>query len=119
MASLCQEGSDMREYLWFVITVMIVVASAAQAQPRTQEPARIFVIGCLERGGQGGFVIKDFRSGTPYRLEAKAEMLDWHVGHQLEVHGVLQSGSTSDGGTLTVESVLYISTTCSPPTPSK
>jgi hypothetical protein len=109
----------MRIYVCLVVTALIVAASAAQAQSPTPGPTTMVVIGCLERGGPGGFLIKDFRNGLPYRLEAKAETLDWHVGHHLEVHGVIQSGSSSDSPTLKVESVLYLSPTCSAPAPNK
>lgn len=78
-----------------------------------QQATSVVVIGCLEQR-QGEFLIKDFRNGAPYRLDASAKLLGWHVGHQLEVHGTLEPGSSSDA-TLKVDKVIYISTTCSPP----
>ncbi len=104
----------MRAYIWLIITALIVAAGAADSQAQSKESSKTIVIGCLERGAQGGYALKDFRNGVPYRLEGSAEMLDWHVGHYLEVYGVLQGGSAD---TLKVESVLYLSTTC--PAPSK
>ena len=101
---------------WLIIFVVIVTLTGASTpgRARAQQPASFVVIGCLEQS-QGAFVIKDFRNGTAYRLVASVETLDWHVGHQLEVHGTLEPGSSDNGATLKVDKVIYISTRCAPP----
>lgn len=91
----------------------VVVAASAQGASPSQPPAEIAIIGCLERS-QSVFMMKDYRSGTRYRLDATAELLSWHVGHELEIHGTVQSGSTGSGApTMKVASVIYLSQTCS------
>jgi hypothetical protein len=87
-------------------------AIAVTAAQGTQKPVEIVVIGCLERSGQG-FAMKDYRSGALHVLEAKPEMIDWHVGHKIEVKGTVQSGSKPESIRVKVESVAYISPTCS------
>ncbi len=76
-----------------------------------QKPAEIVAIGCLAKSGQN-FDLKDYRSGAVHRLEAKAEMIEWHVGHKIEVRGTVL-GVAQDVTRVKVESVSYISSTCS------
>jgi hypothetical protein len=90
------------------VIVAVVAASAQGNSPRGD----VVLIGCLE-GAQSGFALRDIRSGTRYRLDGTADMLGWHVGHELEVRGTLQAGS-GQMATLKVDSVVYISPTCSP-----
>jgi hypothetical protein len=97
-------------------TVAIVTASAQGTTPG-KRPADVIVIGCLE-SAQSEFAIRDYRSGVRYRLEATAEMLGWHVGHELEIQGTIQSGSSATP-TLKVETLVYLSQTCSPPSGGK
>ena len=79
----------------------------------------VIVIGCVSRQGEGAsaaFIITDPRPKPPaqYRLDGDADLLAMHVGHILEIGGPLAAAS---GGapTLKVQSLTYISTTCSSP----
>lgn len=92
--------------------IVAVVAASAQGTSPSGSPTKFVVIGCLERA-QNGFMLRDYRSGTRYRLDATADTLGWHVGHELEIHGTFQSGATSEAQTLKVGSVVYISQKCS------
>jgi hypothetical protein len=94
---------------WTVGIGVIVAVVAASAQGSS--PSDAVLIGCLE-GAQSGFALRDYRSGTRYRIDGTADMLGWHVGHEVEVRGTLQSGS-GEMPTLKVASVVYISPTCS------
>ena len=85
----------------------------------------VIVIGCVSRQGEGAsaaFIISDPRPKPPaqYRLEGDADLLRMHVGHTIEVGGPMTSASAASGGagaaapTLKVQSLTYISTSCSP-----
>jgi hypothetical protein len=91
--------------------IVAVVAASAQGSSPSEKRADVVLIGCLE-GAQSGFTLRDYRSGTRYRIDGTADMLGWHVGHELELHGTLQAGS-GQMATLKVDSVVYISPTCS------
>jgi hypothetical protein len=93
-----------------ICVIVTVVAASAQGTSPSERPANTVLIGCLE-GAQSGYTLRDYRSGTQYRIEGTAEMLGWHVGHELELHGTLQAGGQML--TLKVETVVYISPTCS------
>jgi hypothetical protein len=85
----------------------------------------VIVIGCVSRQGEGAsaaFIITDPRPKPPaqYRLDGDADLLRMHVGHTLEISGPITSASGGVGGTnaaastLKVQSLTYISTSCSP-----
>lgn len=81
----------------------------------------VIVIGCVSRQGEGAaaaFIITDPRPKPPaqYRLEGDADLLRMHVGHTLEVGGPITPASGGAGAaapTLKVQSLTYISTSCS------
>jgi hypothetical protein len=81
----------------------------------------VIVIGCVSRRGEGAaaaFIITDPRPKPPaqYRLEGDADLLSMHVGHTVEIGGPITSATGSAGAaapTLKVQSLIYISTTCS------
>ena len=83
----------------------------------------VIVIGCVSRQGQGAsaaFIITDPRPKPPaqYRLDGDADLLAMHVGHTLEIGGPLAAASGGAGDaapTLKMQSLTYISTTCSSP----
>jgi hypothetical protein len=86
----------------------------------------VIVIGCVSRRGEGAavaFIITDPRPKPPvqYRLEGDADLLSMHVGHTLEIGGPITSATGGPGGadaaapTLKVQSLTYISTSCSSP----
>ena len=72
------------------------------------------------RGREPAFIVTDSRPKPPaqYRLDGDADILRLHVGHTVEIGGPLAPAS---GGaavvmpTLKVQSLTYISTTCSSP----
>jgi hypothetical protein len=75
------------------------------------------VIGCLQRAGHSRYVLKDYRSGTPFEIVADnsspERTLSWQVGHELEVHGAFQAARGSAGRRLSARSVIVISSICS------
>jgi hypothetical protein len=83
----------------------------------------VIVIGCVSRQGDGAaaaFIITDPRPKPPaqYRLDGDADLLRMHVGHTLEIGGALapaSGGAAAATPTLKVQSLTYISTTCSAP----
>ena len=83
----------------------------------TAGSANAIVIGCVSRQGEGAsstFIITDARPKppAPYRLDGDADLLRMHVGHTLEIGGLV-SGATTAAPTLKVQSLTYISPTCS------
>ncbi|HJZ76762.1 MAG TPA: hypothetical protein VKE51_33735 [Vicinamibacterales bacterium] len=116
-----------------IVWAMLIALPAAQTGiPKSTElnPGRVapgngnfIVIGCVSREGQGTpptFVITDSRSKPParYRLEGDADLLRLHVGHTVEIGGPITPASGARGGanaampSFTVESLIYIATTC-------
>ena len=82
----------------------------------------VIVIGCVSRQGQGAsaaFIITDPRPKppAPFRLDGDADLLRMHVGHTVEIGGPVTpaSGGAAAAPTLKVQSLTYISTTCSSP----
>ena len=82
---------------------------------------RAVVIGCISREGTGQasrYVVTDTRPKPPaqYRLEGDADLLRFHVGHLVEIAGAVAAGKagggTASAGTLKVEALTYLSTTC-------
>ena len=84
----------------------------------------LIVIGCVSRQGEGAssaFIVTDPRPKPPaqYRLDGDADLLRLHVGHTVEIGGPATLASNAGGGanaavaTLKVQSLTYISTTCS------
>src|SRR5438874_12083827 len=70
-------------------------AQPAQAAQAAQPSNETIVIGCAARADQNALTLKDFRSDITYRVEASGGDTDiaWHAGHQLEVHGTLDSSA--------------------------
>jgi hypothetical protein len=91
--------------------MVAVGAASAQGTAPAQKPSEVIVLGCLE-SAQGGYVLRDFRSNVRYRIEAAADAVGWHVGHELEIHGMI-AGSSGDMPTLKAETIIYISEKCS------
>ena len=81
---------------------------------------RAIVIGCISREGNNQaarFVLTDTRAQPPvhYRLEGDADLLRFHVSHLVEIAGALTAkggGAAASAGTLKVEALTYLSTTC-------
>jgi hypothetical protein len=102
-----------RNVCLFAALSIVVSASAIWAQ---SQPHEVVTIGCLERAGNA-YVLKDFRDGTAFQINASpqvaapAENLDWHIGHELEVHGTLE-GTAQGALRLRATQIVYVSRTC-------
>lgn len=75
------------------------------------------VIGCISREGDGqsqSFVVTDSRPTPPaqYRLDGDADLLRMHVGHTVEIGGPITPASGGAKPGLKVQSLIYVSTTC-------
>ena len=106
---------------------MIGIAGAQTGLPKGTQlnPGRVsagngnvIVIGCVSRQGEGAsatFIITDPRPKppAPYRLDGDADLLRMHVGHTLEIGGPVTPASGATAPTLKVQSLTYISTSCS------
>jgi hypothetical protein len=123
--------TPLRTTLAFVVAslpaALAIPLLAAQAEPPRQGAAgeRFVVIGCVARetsargGGAAGpvYVIRDQRADPPlvYQLRGDDGLLDFHVGHTVELKGTIQpvpAGSDPPRRTFTVESLIYIATRC-------
>jgi hypothetical protein len=95
------------------VCVLLVAMMAPMVGLSAQGSAsqKIAIIGCLQGNAQKVFTLKDFRSGRTYRIDADAESIGWHVGHELEIHGAVTSGS--DGLRLKADQVIFIANKCS------
>jgi UDP-glucose 4-epimerase len=95
-----------------LVSIAAMMALGAQAGAA---PAETVVIGCLARDGQSAYLLKDRRSGAPFRIlanaQSPAQTLEWQVGHELEIHGTVDAASGSPQ-TLAAGTVLTIATRC-------
>jgi hypothetical protein len=100
-----------------LIRVTAVLALMPALGHAADSKAELVVVGCLARGAQNTYVIKDYRSNAQYQLRSDnstpQKTLAWQVGHELEVHGALASPSTSVRKRLDVSSVIEIAPACS------
>jgi hypothetical protein len=104
----------MRKQLCVLLIGMAASAASLMAQGSTARPAnQVVVIGCLQGGAQNGFTLTDDRSSKAYRIDADAEAIGWHVGHELEIHGSLEV--RADGPRVKAEQIVFVATHCSPP----
>jgi hypothetical protein len=86
-------------------------------------------IGCVQKSGDGEFRITDWRGAEQasvanappiaareplvLRLQGDQEMLNFHVGHEVQITGpILEKASGSRPLLIKVESILYLSRTC-------
>lgn len=86
-------------------------------------------IGCVQRSGDGEFRITDWR-GTEQasvanappiaareplvlRLQGDQEMLNFHIGHEVQISGpILEAATASLPAKIKVQSILYLSRSC-------
>ena len=101
----------MRQQFCVLLIGMAVSAASLMAQGSTAKPAGIVIIGCLQGGPQNSFTLKDDRSGRSYRIDAKAEDIGWHVGHELEIHGSLEV--RTEGPTVKADQIVFVANRCS------
>jgi len=86
-------------------------------------------IGCVAKSGNGEFRVTDWRgaeqpsvAGAPpiaarpplvLRLQGDQDMLNFHVGHEVEISGrMLEAATASLPAKIEVESILYLSRAC-------
>jgi hypothetical protein len=86
-------------------------------------------IGCVTKNPEGEIIITDWRgaeqpsvAGAPpfaataplvLRLQGDKEMLNFHVGHEVQITGpIVEKASASRPLLIKVESILYLSRTC-------
>ena len=86
-------------------------------------------IGCVAKSPDGEFRITDWRGGEQpsvagappsaaraplvFRLEGDQEMLNFQVGHEVQIAGpIVEKADASRPARLKVESILYLSRTC-------
>jgi hypothetical protein len=96
----------------FLLAGITAAAAGVSVSAQGSKPVDIIIIGCVTRGAQNAFMLKDFRSGVSYRIDADAETFAWHVGHQLEIHGPITAG-TADAPRVKPSQVVYLSNKCS------
>jgi hypothetical protein len=105
----------MRKQLCVLLIGMAASVAGLTAQGSASKPAdnNIVIIGCLQGGAQNAFTLKDVRSGRSYRIDADAESIGWHVGHELEIHGALEV--RSEGPRVKADQIVFIATRCATP----
>ena len=86
-------------------------------------------IGCVQRSGDGEFRITDWRGAEQasvanappiaareplvLRLQGDQEMLNFHVGHEVQISGpILEAATASLPAKIKVQSILYLSRSC-------
>jgi hypothetical protein len=98
--------------------------------PKSMNRGDNFVsIGCVAKSPNGEFIITDWRggerppiAGAPpfaaraplvFRLQADQEMLNFQVGHEVQITGpIVEKADASRPPGMKVESILYLSRTC-------
>jgi hypothetical protein len=112
----------MRKSIGFVCVALLTIGLGKAGHAADQGP-EIVVIGCLERTGPQTYVIKDHRSGAPFRVRgdnrSPERSLGWQVGHVLEIHGAIDPLATPAQKRLVAETVIELSPACPGPSPDK
>ena len=98
--------------------------------PKSMDRGDSFVsVGCVSKSQNGEFLITDWRggerpaiAGAPpfaarpplvFRLQGDQEMLNFQVGHEVEITGpIVEKAEASRLPGMKVESILYLSRTC-------
>ena len=98
--------------------------------PKSMDRGDSFVsIGCVAKSPNGEFLVTDWRggerppiAGAPpfaarpplvFRLQGDQEMLNFQVGHQVQIAGpIVEKAEASRPAGMKVESILYLSRTC-------
>ena len=106
-----------------VVCVALLTIGLGQPGHAVDKAPEIVVVGCLERTGPQTYVIKDHRSGAPFRVRgdnrSPDRSLGWQVGHVLEIHGVMDPLTTPAQKRLVAKTVIELSPTCPRPSPEK
>ena len=106
------------------------IPDATSLYPKSGDRGDNFVsIGCVAKSPEGEFRITDWRggerpsiAGAPafaataplvFRLQGDQEMLNFQVGHEVEIRGpILEDAKGDRPAAMKVESILYLSRTC-------
>ena len=106
------------------------IPNGTSLYPKSLDRGDNFVsIGCVAKSPDGEFIITDWRggerppiAGAPpfperpplvFRLQGDAEMLNFQVGHEVQIAGpITEKADASHPPEMKVESVLYLSRTC-------
>jgi len=95
----------------------------------TNRGSNFLSIGCVRKSGDGEFRITDWRgaqqasvanappiAATPplvLRLQGDQDMLNFHVGHEVEITGpIIEAATASLPAKIKVQSILYLSRAC-------
>ena len=95
----------------------------------TNRGSNFLSIGCVRKSGDGEFRITDWRgaqqasvanappiAATPplvLRLQGDQDMLNFHVGHEVEITGpIIEAATASLPAKIKAESILYLSRAC-------
>jgi hypothetical protein len=112
----------MRKLVGFVCVALLTIGLGKPGHAADKAP-EIVVIGCLERPGPQTYVIKDHRSGAPYRVRADnrspERSLAWQVGHVLEIHGAIDPLATPAQNRIVANTVIELSPACPRRSPEK
>jgi hypothetical protein len=105
------------------------IPDATSIYPKSARGDSFVSIGCVARSSNGEFLVTDWRggerppvAGAPpfaardplvFRLQGDEEMLNFHVGHEVQIGGpVVEKADASRPPAMKVESILYLSRTC-------
>jgi hypothetical protein len=95
----------------------------------TNRGSNFLSIGCVRKSGDGEFRITDWRGAEQasvanappiaarpplvLRLQGDQDMLNFHVGHEVEITGpIIEAATASLPAKIKVESILYLSRAC-------
>jgi len=95
----------------------------------TNRGSNFLSIGCVRKSGDGEFRITDWRGAQQasvanappiaarpplvLRLQGDQDMLNFHVGHEVEITGpIIEAATASLPAKIKVESILYLSRAC-------
>jgi hypothetical protein len=106
------------------------IPNGTSIYPTSSERGNKFVsFGCIKKVSDGEFRITDWRGAAQasvanappiaareplvLRLQGDQEMLNFHVGHEVQISGpILEAASASLPAKIKVESILYLSRVC-------
>jgi hypothetical protein len=95
----------------------------------TDRETKFLFIGCVAKSGNGEFRVTDWRGAEQpsvanappiasrpplvLRLQGDQDMLNFHVGHEVQISGpILEAATASLPAKIKVESILYLSRAC-------
>ncbi len=106
------------------------IPNGTSIYPTSTDRGNTFLsIGCVQKSANGEFRITDWRGAEQpsvanappiaatvplvFRLQGDQDMLNFHVGHEVEISGpILEAATASLPAKIKVESILYLSRAC-------